>query len=426
MSTEPVFAAPSPPLAAHRRGSNLGSNPQMPHSPPASDYTEIFIKIELLSMFSHSLYHHTIARGLVMEVDPPTQPPVSAFAGWALENRHVQISLVSGLSALSISQDINKFVDKILTNDLIFQILFDACSAASLLRLSRTCRIARGAVQYYIPRAFDVNALLKRYFPNPLEFRALQRRTNALVSGSTALQFFLRERYPGADLDIYVDDAMSEEVARWVLAQGYTFKPSSFQNPDFEIAHKEYHLDDLYDRSVDTKVLNFAKVPEGSTEEELRVQIIAAQITPMRLILGYHSTTLEKRETALLQHDHPLLDKIQRKYEGRGFTFRGESAKSLASSGFGGISGPRAIGDKHTWTLRLPVDDIASPEQSRALSRDPCVCTVWNVDNQLPLEVSATLMFHRRLAKTYMDWGEHLSDLLLKINNHPVEPGDEA
>ncbi|KAF7794274.1 hypothetical protein EIP86_005407 [Pleurotus ostreatoroseus] len=369
---------------------------------------------------------------------------------------------VLGLSALSISQDMNRFVDKILTNDLIFQILFDACSAASLLCLSRTCRIAHGAVQYYIVRAFDVNALLKRYFPNPLEFRALQRRTNALVSGSTALQFFLRERYPNADLDLYVDDAMSEEVARWVLAQGYTFRPSSFQNPDFEVAHKQRHLHDLYDNSVDTKVLNFAKVPEGNAEEELRVQIMAAEITPMRLILGYHSSTyftsallspvvdsrattavvlnviawdyayclyplatLENRETTRLQHDHPLLNDIQRKYERRGFTFREAPARSFALAGFGGISGVRAIGDKHTWALRLPVDAIASPAHDRALSRDPCVCTVWEVDNTPRLEVSTAPMDHRRLAKAYMDWGGRLWGLMSGIRDRPAKPGDE-
>ena len=86
---------------------------------------------------------------------------------------------MTDLFDLTTPQDSSKFVNKILTNDLLFEVIFDACSSPSLVRVSHTCRTAYAAVQTYMVLAFDVNVLLSRYFPDPLEFRILQRRTGA-------------------------------------------------------------------------------------------------------------------------------------------------------------------------------------------------------------------------------------------------------
>lgn len=186
-------------------------------------------------------------------------------------------------------------MDKILTNDLLFDIIFDACSPGSIVRVSLTCRIAYGAVQYYIARACDVNALLSRYFPDPLEFRSLQRRTGALVSGSTALQLFLRERYPESDLDVYVRKDDFEKVARWVLAQDYKFSPLQSQGTDFEDAILEEDFEDdylsLFPTSPTFNVMTFVKSWKSDPEKVLKVQIIGARHTPMEAILKFHSST---------------------------------------------------------------------------------------------------------------------------------------
>lgn len=196
----------------------------------------------------------------------------------------------------SIPQDLSKFVDRILTNDLLFDIIFDACTPASIARLSLTCRTAYGAVKSYLTRACDVNGLLSRYFSDPLEFRSLQRRTGALISGSTALQLFLRERYPESDLDVYVRKDVREEVARWVLAQGYRFKPSKYQNNDFEIAIAKPGKDRLeetrtYEFHGISFVFTFVKPLESDPDKELQVQIIVATHTPMDVILAFHTST---------------------------------------------------------------------------------------------------------------------------------------
>lgn len=188
-------------------------------------------------------------------------------------------------------------MDRILTNDLLFDIIFDACTPASIARLSVTCRIAYGAVKSYFMRACDVNGILSRYFPEPLEFRSLQRRTGALVSGSTALQLFLRERYPDSDLDVYVRKDVREEVARWVLTQGYRYKPSKYQSKDFEVAIAKPGKDRLEENRTYafhgiSFIFTFVKPLDSDPDKELQVQIIVATHSPMDVILAFHTSTL--------------------------------------------------------------------------------------------------------------------------------------
>ena len=70
------------------------------------------------------------------------------------------------------------FPSRILTNDLLFDIILDSASPATMLRLAKTCRQAYNAVTSYIPRAFDINKQLSRFFSDPLGFRSLQARTS--------------------------------------------------------------------------------------------------------------------------------------------------------------------------------------------------------------------------------------------------------
>lgn len=130
----------------------------------------------------------------------------------------------------------NVFANALLTNDLLFRVVFDALSPEDLLRLSRTCRTAHEAVNWYIPFSFNVNRHIAPYFSDPLAFRSLQARTGMLISGSTALQFFSEKSWSGSDLDLYVPLKSKETVCRWVLGEGYTFKPTAVQFPDFEKA----------------------------------------------------------------------------------------------------------------------------------------------------------------------------------------------
>lgn len=78
------------------------------------------------------------------------------------------------------------FGRKIITNDLLLDLIISCCSPATLLCFSQTCRTIHLLVKSYTRRTFKIDHLLSRFFSSPLEFRRLQARTATLISGSTA------------------------------------------------------------------------------------------------------------------------------------------------------------------------------------------------------------------------------------------------
>ena len=237
--------------------------------------------------------------------------------------------------------------ESILDIELIAHPIYDRLSAAALVRLSSTCRIAHASIQAYISVAFNVDRLLSRFFPpatpgcsttcahdhthteehaRARAFRSLQAATGTLISGSSALQFFDRKVWPESDLDLYAYARHRREVGRWLLAEGYRYKPAKFQHPNFEVEVKQCVLDrpnGIYSMPGVLAIFTFVKpLPqaepatpprrrgtpiegvfsatesevsdeeseEGRQPKELKVQIIVAKNAPMEVILGFHSS----------------------------------------------------------------------------------------------------------------------------------------
>ena len=110
----------------------------------------------------------------------------------------------------------------VLDRPAIVEKILDISSPITIFRLKMICRAADLAVQGYVERAFDINRHLEHFFDDPFSFRVLQARTNAVVSGSNALQFFDRTHYPKSDLDLYVSGTQSTlEVCQWLQKNGY-------------------------------------------------------------------------------------------------------------------------------------------------------------------------------------------------------------
>jgi hypothetical protein len=170
------------------------------------------------------------------------------------------------------------------------------------------------AVSEHLARAFNVDRHLSRFFEHPRELRALQARTGTLVSGSDALQFFERKRWPGADLDLYAHPFEWKDVGRWLIDHaGYTFQPNSVQVPTFEEAVNEntlpltggngdaeelpdddieaFHFQHRYRIAGVKAVFSFLKPdhkqPGGPP---LKVQVIAAKVSPLQCILSFHTS----------------------------------------------------------------------------------------------------------------------------------------
>lgn len=196
-----------------------------------------------------------------------------------------------GLGATQATGDL--FMEKIITNDLIFDLIFFYASPGSLIRLSWTCRMCLAAVKSYLSRAYNINRHLSRFFPDPLAFRSLQAKTGTLISGSSALQYFDRTFYPESDLDIYIPMRFKAEVGEWLLSIGYNFIPNSTQKPSFQDAVTNPVTEDTYGsysmRGVSV-VFTFTKPSHVDPTKELKVQAIVATVAPMEIILLFHSS----------------------------------------------------------------------------------------------------------------------------------------
>lgn len=202
--------------------------------------------------------------------------------------------------SLSSTSDANVFANMIVTNDLIYDIIFAAASPGSILCLARTCRAAHASMRDYFTRTFNINKHLTRFFDDPLAFRSLQARTTTLISGSSALQFFDRTIYEDSDLDLYVPLLYRKDVGSWLLAQGYQYIPNSVQNPDFGAASDENNIDNLNRIYVgpDSRmrgvaaVFTFHKSSPVMPDKKLQVQVIVAKRSPIAAILHFHSSEL--------------------------------------------------------------------------------------------------------------------------------------
>lgn len=160
-----------------------------------------------------------------------------------------------------------------------------------MLKLNKHCK---DVILAYFRRAFRIENLLRPYFldyprPDPVsEFRSMQSSTGALISGSTALQFFARTRYDDSDLDLYVNQDRVEKVLDFLKDAGYTYVPRTGQAASLEAQLKapprKLEPEEEYNRAGFRDLFEF-------TKEKKIIQVITAEDTPMKLILQFHSST---------------------------------------------------------------------------------------------------------------------------------------
>jgi hypothetical protein len=193
---------------------------------------------------------------------------------------------------------------------LICDVLFAYCSPATLFRVSRTCRLGRQAIQDYFARAYDINDLFSKFFQDVPAFRRLQARTEAVVSGSLALQFLDRTRYAEADCDLYVHSKHARWIGEWIMANngaGKTYQfvsserqPSAFNDAVDEMRARWIGFDSHRGRDTNlegdehtyvsdhvTGVFTFVSGDNGAI-----VQMIATNSNPVDAIMHFHSSKL--------------------------------------------------------------------------------------------------------------------------------------
>ena len=100
----------------------------------------------------------------------------------------------------------------------------DFLSITDIINVTRTCKFLSNLYRSLLPHKWDVDRALKPFVDDPKGFRSQLGRCDALVSGSFALQFFMRTLWPDSDLDIFVKHgSRSTDMERFVLDfEGYT------------------------------------------------------------------------------------------------------------------------------------------------------------------------------------------------------------
>lgn len=180
----------------------------------------------------------------------------------------------------------------------------------AIIKLSLTCRKGYDAIRACISLVYSINKRLGHFVSVQDEFRSMQARTGALISGSFALQFFDDTFYPESDLDLYVHSRHAEEVGTWLLQNAYQFVPNEKmdQAPEFSRALLSFYEPEIalpdtticvpprdnsewYRMRGVANVFNFVKTMnrDGRTVV-LRIQLITASSTPLEIILNFHSS----------------------------------------------------------------------------------------------------------------------------------------
>ncbi|THU90128.1 hypothetical protein K435DRAFT_676490, partial [Dendrothele bispora CBS 962.96] len=96
-----------------------------------------------------------------------------------------------------------------------------------------SCRTANHAVSAFERRAYKIEYLYGRYFPNAeliRSFRLLQYQYGILVSGSLVLAYLERISFQSSDLDVYVNVGRVAPLISFLESAGYQFQPHSHRN----------------------------------------------------------------------------------------------------------------------------------------------------------------------------------------------------
>ncbi|KAF9064365.1 hypothetical protein BDP27DRAFT_1201454, partial [Rhodocollybia butyracea] len=181
--------------------------------------------------------------------------------------------------------------------------VLDCLNARELIAFSRTSKSSHRVVLGYLLRAYSIFAILEPFFTTAQtnQFRIIQAFTGLLISGSTALQLFIRRsrcdpRFSTSDLDLYVEHRYSSIVGKFLIWCQYEF----VDRPDFDVAVAEgarkmrgYPDHDYPDGRGFAGVYNFVKAG-------MKIQLITARNSALDIILNFHSTIVMN----VISHSH--------------------------------------------------------------------------------------------------------------------------
>ncbi|KAK6515803.1 hypothetical protein TWF281_004393 [Arthrobotrys megalospora] len=283
---------------------------------------------------------------------------------------------------------------------ILYSAIFSYLDPPDIVRLLATCK----SLQLFKYELWNVNRSLRRFVDDPIAFRSLMARHNALVSGSHALQFLARIKWPDSDLDVYMtgENALTEFANHLLQKEGYSFSPYSWQSGEAmkaisnKMADRETYLRekvqtpdwDPEEETSDEAALYCTQDIDGvfnfvhPTNPNRKIQLISARVLPLNAILAdYYAThifnliTWNRAYSLFPYHTfgknhafytHDLKGSARKgveKYKGRGFEFKryGNFHTCVKNCPF---RPHRRVADKYCWVVDLDtygVDDSNIP-----------------------------------------------------------------
>ncbi|KAK7019409.1 hypothetical protein VNI00_018064 [Paramarasmius palmivorus] len=378
-----------------------------------------------------------VYQGMIATADV-TAMVLRSSAAPVMSMKQVQ-GLVEGAAILFITQDS----------------MFDALGARELAKLKGLSKSIRNMQLRYESVVFGLSRLYGPFFDNDSirDFRILQIKTGALVSGSCVVQLLSRRPFAPSDLDVFVGKDYVLAVGEFLEKAGYTFHPlKTLQEGKVKITEEQHaHFEaavqaefdkptpntgtvaDRYEFTTLAGVFNFFN-PSGK-----KVQIVAVNHEPIEAILGFYSTVVMNIATAteiislypmttfvegralFVKQYSRTVEVARTKYEARGWsTFEMLSASDYLRTEHELSLKTRWIGDGHCWVIKLPpVEGYAGADHVYRVLK----VTSWYMF--CPGPSSVRMSVHRlkgsSLRSTYMvTW--HVQDFVWR---HPCFEGSQ-
>ncbi|KAK0452810.1 uncharacterized protein EV420DRAFT_1273618 [Desarmillaria tabescens] len=246
--------------------------------------------------------------------------------------------------------------------------------------LSVTGSIGRQVVQDFKGHAYQIELFLCPFMTMSQykTFRVLQALTGLLISGSAALQFLDRVRYPGTNLNLYVNQQFNVQVHAFLVKIGYNFLSSdgnAFHKHNFKIdalaADIRARFQQIYRRQpcCDPAILT---VFCYNNVDGMKIDVTMTLFSPFQAIVGllnictmnvisyvhaislYPKATFVDRVTCQTESYDIAVTSECIKYNERGWNSISQMRALLCPE----FQRERRVGDQYSWVLPLRHEDF--------------------------------------------------------------------
>ena len=169
--------------------------------------------------------------------------------------------------------------------------VLNCLNAADLVRIGKTSKELWEAFHHFARRAYNIDLYLLPFIPDPDSFRKMQCDTGAIISGSFALQFLTREVWPNTGLDVFVHREHRERAGRWLLDNGFSYRPATKIFGHTVVTQQQYYEDAIecpgFRKMVFTGVADVLDFVRTTGNVQKTVVLHITWISPIQTVLKF-------------------------------------------------------------------------------------------------------------------------------------------